>query len=88
MSGLLSPHRQRAMQLYRHALKTCLDWSGNRQQWFVRVSGGWGSPVTMQPCWRLAGAWLTRCAAPAPPAAAAPTPLAPHRAGARHQGRV
>jgi hypothetical protein len=36
--SLLSPHRQRAMHLYRHALKTCLDWSGNRAQWYVRVS--------------------------------------------------
>lgn len=34
--SLLSPHRQRAMHLYRHALKTCLDWSGNRAQWYVR----------------------------------------------------
>eukprot|EP00775_Hariotina_reticulata_P015156 gene15156-biopygen1980 len=24
------------MQLYRHALKTCLDWSGSRQQWYAR----------------------------------------------------
>jgi hypothetical protein len=26
------------MQLYRQALKTCLDWSGSRQQWYARVS--------------------------------------------------
>jgi hypothetical protein len=32
-------HRQRIMQLYRHSLKTCLDWSGDRHQWYARVSG-------------------------------------------------
>jgi NADH dehydrogenase (ubiquinone) 1 beta subcomplex subunit 9 len=25
------------MQLYRHALKTCLDWSGERAQWYPRA---------------------------------------------------
>lgn len=33
----MSYHRQRAMHLYRHALKTCLDWSGSRQQWYPRA---------------------------------------------------
>jgi hypothetical protein len=30
-------HRQRIMHLYRHALKTCLDWTGDRQQWYMRA---------------------------------------------------
>lgn len=30
-------HRQRIMHLYRHALKTCLDWSGDRRQWYMRA---------------------------------------------------
>eukprot|EP00878_Enallax_costatus_P004039 GHUV01004262.1.p1 GENE.GHUV01004262.1~~GHUV01004262.1.p1 ORF type:complete len:109 (+),score=14.79 GHUV01004262.1:185-511(+) len=37
MYGLVSPHRQRAVHLYRRALKTCLDWSGSRQQWYARA---------------------------------------------------
>lgn len=31
-------HKIRVMQLYRHALKTCLDWTGSRAQWYDRVS--------------------------------------------------
>jgi hypothetical protein len=30
-------HRQRVMHLYRQALKTCLDWSGDRRQWYPRA---------------------------------------------------
>jgi len=29
-------HRERVMRLYRQALKTCLDWSGDRRQWYPR----------------------------------------------------
>ena len=29
--------RMRIMHLYRHALKTCLDWSGDRRQWYPRA---------------------------------------------------
>ena len=37
MAGYLTAHRQRVMHLYRHSLKTCLDWSGSRVQWYARV---------------------------------------------------
>jgi hypothetical protein len=30
-------HRSRVMLLYRRALKTALDWSGDRRQWYARA---------------------------------------------------
>jgi hypothetical protein len=51
--SLMSPHRLRAMHLYRHALKTCLDWSGSRQQWYARVRTNSGADSHNSTCYLL-----------------------------------